>query len=228
MVMGGPGPIPAEAETPRCEGAARKEQEHQRRNDKHDRAEMPGIAAANLDQQADRLIQRCSSPERSGDKPDLSAAGRQSKVDTIPAPPGAAKPPAAKSPAAGPGGDRAPAPAAHRRWKPRAMWAPLLMTAAAVALGLTAWKLYPNTPQQPAPSFASLTVTTSTPWQASSTLSPGSHRLSPRHRCRWLPTANHTQANSQPVWICCYPSEPTSRSVPIRLHRSSARSYQLV
>src|SRR5690349_3819122 len=43
------------------------------------------------------------------------------------------------------------------------MWAPLLMTAAAVALGLTAWKLYPNTPQQPAPSFASLTVTTSTP-----------------------------------------------------------------
>jgi hypothetical protein len=59
--------------------------------------------------------------------------------------------------------DTPPPPAARRRLKLKAMWAPLLMTAAAVVLGLTAWRLYPKTTQHPAPSFASLVVTASTP-----------------------------------------------------------------
>ncbi len=53
--------------------------------------------------------------------------------------------------------------AAPKQWTLKMMWAPLLLTAAAVALGLTAWKLYPRITPHVAPSYASLYVTTSAP-----------------------------------------------------------------
>lgn len=85
-IMGGPSPDPAEVEALLREHVARKEQKRQQQQDEQDRAKMPGIAAANQDEKADRKAQERPTPEWSGNKQNLPVADKRSRWETILAP----------------------------------------------------------------------------------------------------------------------------------------------